>query len=388
MLKFFSSLKGNITSMNARVIDGPSIDKYINASYAAYTGNAPDGFSIVGEHTNVSTGMHAIAFKDNLTNNIIIAYEGTNPKEALSDPRAFTGALNADKAIMTGDPLDANNNSVSFAEKIALENPGCKFYVTGHSLGGEEAQIVAQKCSFISGGATFGAPGVPGAAGNSTGHIVNYVNKGDPIGNYVPEGGAHIGHVQYIGTKLDAVETLKTGGGIETHLLNSYAKCFNVSLDDTPTENISLTDRVDTLAHDVLNEAVGRIKAFGQLGGSENKTNSTQAAFDIPNAIPKGSILDHAVVMASHAFPETHVLSDLHTIFSHVPLGITIKAGLTVGGIYKLYNGDIKSASHDFTELTLKNLSPLFGLMEKMTRPVRNEKQSTAPLPHSAKLHI
>ncbi len=438
------SIAETVSNTNASV-GTPTVEEFLRLSDAAYTGETPEGWRIIAEQINESTGMHAVAYQDELKR-IVLAYEGTNPGKALTDPRFFSSELIADKAIMTGDDFAANNGSVSFALDIAKKYPDCSsFTTTGHSLGGEEAQIVAHKCSFISGGATFGAPGVPNLDGNASGNIVNFVNVNDPIGNYVPEGAAHVGSVEYIGTKLDTVETLKAGGGVETHLLKSYAESFNVSIGETSAEESSLMDKLGGFANYLQNKSADKFDALKDQGGSaldpltdyarrnldqlddyarrrlgrlsslknagdnasDHNSNSAsapvQAGFNIPDQIPKGSVLGHIVDSGAHALSSAHTasepilselsniphssmvsdmvmdgLSGIHTVTSHIPLGIALKVGIVVGGIYGMYRTDMKSAVQDMSEISLGKHPKAKAFFGTIKQSVNNSVRSTS----------
>ena len=102
-------------------------------------------------------------------------------------------------------------------ESLAGSTP---VYVTGHSLGGAEAEAVALYASrpfdnfSIAGGVTFGAPGLPGYYGaTGRGNLTDYVDYGDPVGNYAHESqlgaiaatGNHFGTVNYVGPGSDAI---------------------------------------------------------------------------------------------------------------------------------------------------------------------------------------
>ncbi|MDD4617204.1 MAG: hypothetical protein PHW76_08880 [Alphaproteobacteria bacterium] len=447
-----SSIDKTLLNANSSAVSAetPTVEDFLRLSSAAYTGETPDGWQVISEQINETTGMHAVAYQDD-SGRIVLAYEGTNPDKALSDTNFFGAEINADKAIMQGQDFDANNGSVSFAMDVAEKHPDCaSFTITGHSLGGEEAQFVAQKCSFISGGATFGAPGVPNLEGNATGNIVNYVNVNDPIGNFVPNNGAHVGSVEFIGTKMDAVDTLKAGGGVETHLLKTYAESFNVSLEETSPAESSLMDKLGGFISNLGNESAHKIHAQKDLGGSaldpladcvrrnldqledyarrnpgklaslknahnsaSASTGSVQAGFDIPDKIPTGSFLDHIVTAGAHTLSSAHTasepilselskiphssiasdlvmdgLSDIYTAASHIPVLMTLKVGIAVGGIYGIYQGNMKSAARDMAKITLgkhPKANSFFGTMkqrleEKSHKAVEAKDNNTRPL--------
>src|SRR5262249_3032565 len=113
-------------------------------------------------------------------------------------------SLGADSQIADGQnpsQIAALTDAAQFAqavEALATTQAGhsVPIYVTGHSLGGIEAQAEAKALitsngfglADFGGGATFGATGLPGQntpGGPSTGPtaLTNYVDYGDPVGN-------------------------------------------------------------------------------------------------------------------------------------------------------------------------------------------------------------
>ena len=115
-------------------------------------------------------------------------------------------------------------------------------YVTGHSLGGAEAEYVASTVLPNVSGVTFAAPGIPSLSSPvSTSNLTNYVDNTDPIGNF----GNHFGKVVNVGsgsptneavlTTADILEAIVTDGVslvgvINEHLLPTYASDLNLHL--------------------------------------------------------------------------------------------------------------------------------------------------------------
>jgi len=215
--------------------------------------------------------MQAAAFQNNTTHEIVIAYEGTN----LSDLRSPSNAnsylfpqLSADAAIANGTNPAANADALVFARNVADAAGGNPIYVTGHSLGGEEAEYVQANAVAnglaIRGGAAFGAPGVPQLSTQPSDdpNFTTYLDYGDGIGNFVPHGGAHVGNVQYVGNPNDATteENLltndTTGAGstgalammVGDHQLSNYASDLGQQLASTQNQSsLGSADVVDLI---------------------------------------------------------------------------------------------------------------------------------------------
>ena len=184
----------------------PTTADYLNLSQVVYTTGgipvAPPGWTLMTQSNGTplfesisSSGMQAAAFKNTTTGEIVIAYEGTNLSNETSNQSMLTGQLSADSAIVDGTPPQANLDALSFAARVADAAGGSPVYVTGHSLGGEEAEYVQNAANAanspfsVGGGTVFGAPGVPQlvANGNSP-NFTSYIDYGDAVGNYVASG--------------------------------------------------------------------------------------------------------------------------------------------------------------------------------------------------------
>ncbi len=168
----------------------------------------PAGWAVIKFQADATSGMQAAAFQNLTTDDVVIAYEGTNLSNLASlnanTVAFFNAQIAADADISNGTLPQADAMALSFARRVAnlAAAKGRSIYVTGHSLGGEEAEYVQNQADqpgstlTISGGAGFADPGVPNAqpAQNDT-NFTSYVDYGDAIGNFVPSGGAHVGNV-------------------------------------------------------------------------------------------------------------------------------------------------------------------------------------------------
>lgn len=83
-------------------------------------------------------GMQAIAFKKD--NSIVLAFRGTETN--FLNPDFYLDWINNIETVALGISL-YSPLAVSFSENVFLRNPGCDYYITGHSLGGNIAYTVA-----------------------------------------------------------------------------------------------------------------------------------------------------------------------------------------------------------------------------------------------------
>jgi hypothetical protein len=253
----------------------PSPSDYLNLSNAVYTTNgatpvAPSGWTLLTHsdgtpwvQITTDSGLQAAAFQNNTTHQIVIAFEGTNPGNiGLTTQPLLNAQLAADASIGSGTVPQADDDALAFVQQVATAFSGDQIFVTGHSLGGEEAEYVANAATnpengiTITGGATFGAPGVPDApAGITIANFTDYVDYGDPVGNFAPSDGAHVGAVDYVGNPLTYVaeEMLAFGLGslvaaqavtVQNHLLPNYAADLGVTLSSTPAYKYGSLDIV------------------------------------------------------------------------------------------------------------------------------------------------
>lgn len=206
----------------------PTVAQFLNASTAAYGwGTTPgglvpltaNGFQLTS--TNIFSGMSGKAWVTP-QGQVIIAYQGTTGgTNLLVNPLITLAQLAADmQVILTGTTPLAFYDALRFARRVqdeaALQGYAADdVFVTGHSLGGWEAQFVAQRTGLA--GIGFESPGlntkVPGNGADS--NFVNVAQYGSPVAfmatdlpalqpffpPYVPGGGSkpHYGPVVLIG---------------------------------------------------------------------------------------------------------------------------------------------------------------------------------------------
>ena len=178
----------------------PTVAQFLNAANAEYTtsGTPPDmqpfmqyGLIPIAE-TNNTTGMAAKAYLTT-QGQVIIAYQGTSGGDNLLNNFGILGAqLSADGTIYTGKISTAQTNALTFAQQVvqyanSVGIASSDVFVTGHSLGGIEAEYVAQQTGL--GGIGFESTGIPTsttAVGNGS-NFINIVTYGDPVGSYASD---------------------------------------------------------------------------------------------------------------------------------------------------------------------------------------------------------
>lgn len=178
----------------------PTTIEYLAASQAAYTGSVVPGLSPLLQSDGAvfakeidADGFYAVAYVTT-DGNVIIAYRGT--VFDLTSPYGRGSILADSEIFLQNRPqayLDAQNFFLAVQARVAqiAEERGsapAPIYVTGHSLGGAEAEYVALQNNFTVGGAAFGAPGIAQYTNSSPpANFVSYVAYGDPVANYASD---------------------------------------------------------------------------------------------------------------------------------------------------------------------------------------------------------
>lgn len=173
----------------------PTVAQFLDAANAEYViGGTPAGmhaFTFLGlpvTYTDDLTGCSAQVWVT-AQNQIVIAYQGTTGGENLAiNPAAALTQIAADIGVYAGAVSPAETDSLNFAKFViglahAEGYATSNIFVTGHSLGGIEAEYVAQQTGLA--GVAFESTGIPYSNGEGSGsNFVNIVTYGDPVGNY------------------------------------------------------------------------------------------------------------------------------------------------------------------------------------------------------------
>ena len=160
---------------------------------------------------------------------ILIGFQGTNVAILPHHPEFATAQLLADVDLYYGRIPPALEDALSFTQAViataqAQGIPPENIFVTGHSLGAAEAQYVAAHTGLK--GVTYGGPGISSdyVPHGSISGLTNYVERGDPVGNYSNGFPApvetyflysdkiqHFGEPIYLGTYEDAAPIISAG---------------------------------------------------------------------------------------------------------------------------------------------------------------------------------
>lgn len=223
----------------------PSLADFLEAANAVYLRTVPDGLipllnsagkPVASDPSTNDDGFYAQAFTDS-AGHVIIAFEGT--QAPTSGSNYGLGTVGADTLLFLGDIPNALRDAKSFASDVisiatAQGYSTDQIFVTGHSLGGAEAEAasvnIPRFANLTLGGITFGAPGISGAAPN--GKLVDYVDFGDAVGNfdaklnigasYTPQSVTHVGKVEMVGSATNAEPLLRETEAY--HIITSIEK--------------------------------------------------------------------------------------------------------------------------------------------------------------------
>jgi hypothetical protein len=198
----------------------PTVTQFLNAAAAGYVlGGTPGGmkpFTVNGKQmqsTNILSGESAKAWVTP-EGQVIVAYQGTTGgTNLLANPVIAVSQIVTDlQVIFTHTTPQAFTDSLTFEKQVAAAAAeqgysNSDIFVTGHSLGGWEAEYVAQQTGV--GGIGFESPGinttVPGNGANSG--FVNIETYGDTAA--------------YMATDLPALQPFMppyvSGGGSKPH---------------------------------------------------------------------------------------------------------------------------------------------------------------------------
>jgi Lipase (class 3) len=236
-----------------------TLQEEINAASAVYSHAVPAGATLIDSVAldaldSNSDGFYALAYEENGA--VLIAFEGTQFNSSAYGQQSIA----ADIQIFEGKTPAALDDAIQFAEEVQSLVGSTPVYITGHSLGGAEAEAVARFAAnpfddfSIAGGVTFGAPGLPGYYGVAgLGNLTNYVDYGDPVGNYAHDAefgrwaltGNHFGTVEFVGLRVDELITAANlldhnkAQLFQFHDLSHYAADLGLTIGDATTAAVA-----------------------------------------------------------------------------------------------------------------------------------------------------
>jgi hypothetical protein len=174
----------------------PTVGQFLDASNAEFSLNGtPSGltpFLVNGQQLTVTSPVSGMSARVWLTgqHQVIIAYQGTTGgANILTNPLAALAQVGADVRVYDQKIAPAEKDAANLArEVVALAAQqgiaSNNVFVTGHSLGGIEAEYTAQQTGL--GGIGFEPTGIPKSAsaiGNGS-NFADVVTYGDSVGNY------------------------------------------------------------------------------------------------------------------------------------------------------------------------------------------------------------
>ncbi|WP_246153988.1 hypothetical protein [Methylobacterium oryzihabitans] len=209
----------------------PSTSDFLNAANFAYGRDAtlPTGLTQFTtadgrpfELRDNATGFFGTALQTS-DGSIIVAFEGTDIGDFEDNPQFVVAQVLADLAIYRGQLPATHLQAADFARSVVAAAGANPVYLSGHSLGGGEALYAAAVTGL--GGQTYGAPGIPATVipSGSVSGLTNYVEYGDPVGNYsftpvnvlgdflYSDQIVRFGDPTYVGDPLDALELIAAG---------------------------------------------------------------------------------------------------------------------------------------------------------------------------------
>jgi len=177
----------------------PTVSELLNASNAEYViGSTPPvgmkSFKILGAPVTYTNELDGVSAKVWVTaeNQVVIAYQGTTGGDnILTNPAILIPQLLSDlgATVVANPPSYAD--ALGFANFVvgAANAEGyatANVFVTGHSLGGIEAEYVASQTGL--GGIGFESTGIPAKdIGAQASNFVNTAEYGDPVASYTSD---------------------------------------------------------------------------------------------------------------------------------------------------------------------------------------------------------
>lgn len=174
----------------------PTIAQFLNASNSEFLllDSTPDGlrpFQVGGKQVEIldqASGLSARVWQTD-EHQVIIAYSGTSGGDTqYVNPLQNIGQVIADLTFFSAKPTATKSDSLAFAQYVVSEagKQGIDVddvFVTGHSLGANEAEYVGQQTGL--GGVGFEGFGLPesdSAIGDGS-NFISTVNYGDIVGS-------------------------------------------------------------------------------------------------------------------------------------------------------------------------------------------------------------
>ncbi|WP_045739399.1 DUF6792 domain-containing protein [Xanthomonas sp. MUS 060] len=209
------------------------------------------------EYVDCASGYQGILYQRMDTGEFIVAHRGTESEHQMMMDGLFTdgGMVFTRHNAQAADAIAFTQHALEYAKNIAEDGKAPSVTVTGHSLGGNLAQVTAHY--FDLHGETFNAYGAVSLdrripEGGNT--VINHVIAGDPVS----AASQHYGQVRVYARTTD-VATLQQAGyvdhphGLHTH--NPLSAAEQLMTTAHGIHNFLPVDAMGRHAHSVLQDA-------------------------------------------------------------------------------------------------------------------------------------
>jgi Ca2+-binding RTX toxin-like protein len=350
------------------LVNDPTILDYLEFSDLAYEfssngfnnstpafSNVPSGW-VPGYQVQISvtptaaSGLTAFSFVDTDASSadyrdVVIAFRGT-----INSHDLFTTDGQLAIGIKPSEFDDAVNFIVQQVESAYPASQGYSYFVTGHSLGGAEAEDAAAVLGL--GGDTFAAPGVgniltAGGVLSNGANLTDYVVADDPVGNHTTFSGQHVGTV----VTLPSVHFTSTlfGGlvgmvlGLREHSIVNYGQALadaglipsNPLPPPSQSSNSSPTfDDLNQLIPNIANvttqmDAAGNVTETGTLNVSTNQGTAVETISEEETQTNQ-TILTVNISSGVETASETATLTSVGLVFEKVLVdGVNVSTPLS-----------------------------------------------------------
>ncbi|MCC8543586.1 DUF6792 domain-containing protein [Xanthomonas euvesicatoria] len=162
------------------------------------------------EYRDSPSGYQGVIYQRVDTNEIIVAHRGTETERELKQDGVYTdgGMVAARHNRQAGEAIELTRHALDYAQKIGKDGEAPDVTVTGHSLGGNLAQVTAHHFGLK--GETFNAYGavsldrrIPEGGTD----VINHVMAGDAVS----AASKHYGQVKLYATRQE-IATLEKAG--------------------------------------------------------------------------------------------------------------------------------------------------------------------------------
>ncbi|MGV7180022.1 DUF6792 domain-containing protein, partial [Xanthomonas axonopodis] len=184
------------------------------------------------EYVDSPSGYQGMVYQRVDTNEIIVAHRGTETERELKQDGVYTdgGMVAARHNRQAAEAIELTKHALVYAQKIGKDGEVPAITVTGHSLGGDLAQVTAHHFGLK--GETFNAYGAVSLDRRipEGGHaVINHVMAGDAVS----AASKHYGQVRIYATPQEVATLQKAGYANDRSVLDDRNPLVAVELGDS-----------------------------------------------------------------------------------------------------------------------------------------------------------